>query len=603
MKEKMILKGILWRVCLLLFFSFYHSAIYGENFTRKEILKEESHTYSLSEILKEKPSFQPYKPGQFIREKKSYWLRFLYNKKDPQKISYLLAPYILYQKLDLYYKIRDSIYHYQSGVSLDFEKRNLYLPSLYLQLPNSIDPIECWLHVESFYSYSFFFAEKDNNELISNELKESTREYFLIGLSFLAGIISLIFYLFLKNKLYLYYGIFSFMLLISRLTFSGHIFNYISSFIDFTTLKSIYNLYAISYGGINLAILFYFHELLKTDKLFRKYNTVIYSLATIRFVFLLIHINVENPSLERWVDSRILDLFIQFFLLTCILMTYKKDNKHGFLATTSILILIIANLLFIIPAWGIIKLENVETYSLFLNLAGIEVILFAMLMAYRNYSLKKQHEEAVSKMVENLQASKLLKDQLNKELEIKVEERTEQIRKMNELLKSHNIKLETEVNIANEARVFQKAMNYKDFQKIFSTDQACYEYLAKLKWKSKDTAKCKKCGYEGYTTLENLSRRCGRCRYIESVTKGTLFHGLRFPILKAFYITYRTSIGTKDEATLTEMAEEIDLRLATLWAFRQKVISLMEANTTKKKHKDGWTHLIEYSITKTTTEK
>jgi hypothetical protein len=64
---------------------------------------------------------------------------------------------------------------------------------------------------------------------------------------------------------------------------------------------------------------------------------------------------------------------------------------------------------------------------------------------------------------------------------------------------------------------------------------------------------------------------------------------------KAFYITYLTSSGTKDQ-TIEEIAKLLNLRTATFWAFKQKVLALMDKTKSRKKHKDGWTHLIEYSI-------
>lgn len=69
-------------------------------------------------------------------------------------------------------------------------------------------------------------------------------------------------------------------------------------------------------------------------------------------------------------------------------------------------------------------------------------------------------------------------------------------------------------------------------------------------------------------------------------------------IQKAFYITYLTSIDKKDANNITEISKNINLRPATAWTFKQKVMALREANKTKKKHKDGWTHLIEYSLPK-----
>lgn len=599
----MIIKSSSKRNLLLTFLFFIVTIIFSQrvlfagNFQNVEILKEENRNYSFKDI-QNNPNleFEKYlNEGEWVRENKSYWLRFIYQKKESQTAYYLYSPFLLFQKLDLYYIIDDSLHHYQSGVSLDFDKRNLFLPSLYLELPLKSTPTNCWLHVVGFFGYSYFFAERDSKSVIKKEIQYSNLDYFFIGLSCLAVMFSLIFYIFLKDRLYLYYGIFSLMLIFSRLTHSGYIFNYVNTFYEFNTLKSMLNMYAITYSGITLAMLFYFYEYLKFYQRSKSYYITFYSLAIIRFVFLIIQLNFDHSILDQIIDYRAFELIIQFFILVTILRTSKKYLKPSILAAFSIIILIMGNLIFILPNWG----NSIEkNFYLFLDFTGIEVILFAITMAYRSYFLKKEHERALGRVIENLREKEQLKDQLNKELEIKVEERTQQIQEMNELLRSHNIELKSEVKTANQARVFQKIMDFKDFQKIFLDDRACYQYLAKLKWNSKDASKCKKCGYDGYTISEDLSRRCGKCGYVESVTNGTLFQRLKFPILKAFYITYRTSTATKDSATLTELSEEIELRQATLWTFKQKVIALMESNNTKKKHKDGWTHLIEYSLKK-----
>ncbi|HEX8549884.1 MAG TPA: 7TM diverse intracellular signaling domain-containing protein [Cytophagaceae bacterium] len=577
--------------------------LYAGNFKNIEILIEENKEYTIRDLLKEATTqFVPFNKGNIIQNKKSFWARFVYEKGDPQKVYYLTYPYILNRKLDLYFFVGDSLHHYHTGVAMEFGKRNFYLPSLTLELPTSNIPTVCWLHFQGHDNFPFFFSEAESKSVIRDEIYVSNIEFFLIGLSFLAGVFSLIFLFFLKDRLYLYYSLFSFMLIISRLTLSGYIFNYIAPIYQFQTLKSILNLYAISYLGINLALVFYFHEFLRIYNSSRWYTLTVYGWVLIRVIFLIIHLYSENPIITAIVDNRFLDLFIQIFLLGSIFKTPKKDLRSTVLAACSLVILIVGNLIIISP--DLLPIINGRGYYFFLNLAGVEVFVFAVTMAYRHFYLKKEHDMALLKMVQNLKESEQLKDNLNKELEIKVNERTkqiqennQQIKEMYELLKTHNIALKSEVNDANEARVFQKIMNFQDFQRIFPDENACYRYLANLKWKKNEKLQCKKCGYEVNPNYQTFVLRCGKCGYLESVTSGTLFQRLRFPILKCFYITYRTS-NKNDSTTIAELAEELEIRPATLWTFRQKVIALRDAFTGKKKHKDGWTHLIENSISK-----
>jgi hypothetical protein len=189
-----------------------------------------------------------------------------------------------------------------------------------------------------------------------------------------------------------------------------------------------------------------------------------------------------------------------------------------------------------------------------------------------------------------------LKDSVNRGLELKVAERTEEIRKMNEVLKEHNIQLANKAEDASKARLFQENMSYEEFKSIFADDSACATYLSDLKWGRNKIYKCKKCGYGEYKLLENYSRRCRSCNYIESPTNGTLFFNTKFSLHKAFYITYLTSTGTK-QLSMEEISKQIDLRTGTYWKFHKKVEETMEAFKKSKKRKDGnWTQLIEFSI-------
>ncbi|TAH25739.1 MAG: hypothetical protein EAZ07_06085 [Cytophagales bacterium] len=571
---------------------------FATNITDVEILKEDINKYQLSDILNNKNLvFSEFKPSNADLIQTSYWLRFNYTNNDPQKSYFLYSPFILYQNLELYFYLNDSLFHFKNSISKNFKERILYSPNIYLELPNTNKPTKCYLHINSFHSYFFFFSEVDSKSIMNTEISQSNIEFFFIGTTMLSILISLIFFAYLKDKLYLYYSLFAFMLLFSRLTYNGYIFNFIGTIYPINNLKAIFNLYALSYGGINIALLLYFHEYLSFYQRSRRYSLVIYSLVLLRLGSLIIHLSTSNPTITKIVDSHWVDLCTQFPLIIISLKTAQKHLKPTLIAIVSLGIVISSNLIYILSDWGILSLNSgSHGYYFFLNLIGIEVVVFAISIAYRNHYLKKQHDKAIALSIENLKESQRIKDNINKELEIKVTERTAQIQQMNELLELHNIKLASEVKDANEARVFQKNMSYIDFKKIFPTDEACILYLANLKRKQQPVIICKKCGYDNHTVLKNHSTRCGKCGYTESVTNGTLFTRLKFPIIKAFYITYITSTSIKETTTLTDLATELDLRLATLWTFKQKVLVLIEANKTKKKHKDGWTHLIEYSI-------
>lgn len=115
-----------------------------------------------------------------------------------------------------------------------------------------------------------------------------------------------------------------------------------------------------------------------------------------------------------------------------------------------------------------------------------------------------------------------------------------------------------------------------DFQKRFSTSEDCLKYLSNLKWSEGYT--CKKCGHKrSCAGAAAMSRQCTSCRYVESPTAGTLFHQVKFDIVKAFWIVYLVSTNKKG-ITSTELSRKLGLRQKTCWAFKRKVMKAMKSS-------------------------
>jgi predicted nucleic-acid-binding Zn-ribbon protein len=138
------------------------------------------------------------------------------------------------------------------------------------------------------------------------------------------------------------------------------------------------------------------------------------------------------------------------------------------------------------------------------------------------------------------------------------------------------------------SRILQEKVPYEEYLQIYPSDHACLSFLEKIKWEEGYT--CRKCGNLSYSkTDKNFARRCTKCKYTESVTAGTLFHGIKFPLNKAFYIVYDT-YDEKSRSTIDKLSEKIDLRRVTVWMFRKKVL---DAYSKKTRHQDsGWESLI-----------
>jgi predicted RNA-binding Zn-ribbon protein involved in translation (DUF1610 family) len=125
-----------------------------------------------------------------------------------------------------------------------------------------------------------------------------------------------------------------------------------------------------------------------------------------------------------------------------------------------------------------------------------------------------------------------------------------------------------------------KSLTIFEFQSRFPDDKSCMDYLENQKWSLGFT--CPGCGNTIYCNghKEHI-RQCTKCNRFVSPTSGTLFHKVKFPLLKAFYIVYYVSTNKKGIAS-KELSRKLGLRQKTCWLFKQKVMKAMESSGKNK---------------------
>jgi two-component system, sensor histidine kinase LadS len=136
------------------------------------------------------------------------------------------------------------------------------------------------------------------------------------------------------------------------------------------------------------------------------------------------------------------------------------------------------------------------------------------------------------------------------------------------------------------SKIFSDHLSQKQVEAMFHDDEKCLEFLANLKW-SKGFV-CKNCGNTNYCAgKEPFSRRCTKCKHKETATNGTIFHGVKFPISKAFYIAYNVCKAKEDISTY-EFARRLSLRQMTCWNFKTKIQNaLIEIKTLSEKERSS----------------
>jgi hypothetical protein len=107
----------------------------------------------------------------------------------------------------------------------------------------------------------------------------------------------------------------------------------------------------------------------------------------------------------------------------------------------------------------------------------------------------------------------------------------------------------------------------KQLKKSFSSIKKCHLPLLNYEVKT-----CVKCGNEKfYTTIKNFEKACKKCKTRYKTTYNTLFHNVRFGLLKAFHI-YIEVVYEEPQPKASELAKRHNLTYKTAYNFKQRVI-------------------------------
>lgn len=238
---------------------------------------------------------------------------------------------------------------------------------------------------------------------------------------------------------------------------------------------------------------------------------------------------------------------------------------------------------------SVIPVGIMSYYSLHIAFV-LEMLFLTFALSDRVRILKSNRDKALKRIIIQHEANEKLKDKVNRELERRIKRRTEELQQKNRLLEESNAKLHqqtVEINRINslldldnwklknnikqtlQDRLLNKNLTLEQFSKIFPDELTCFLFLEKHKWSNGYS--CSKCGNTKYSRGQTrFARRCSKCGYDESITSNTVFHRIKFPIEKAFYILYITN-NKQNKYTLDELSAMLDLRRNTIWNFKKKI--------------------------------
>jgi hypothetical protein len=578
----------------------------------QEIFEDKSAKLSIEEILKDNIQRQ-FKSGtssyEFNKNSSSaYWVKIAVKSISSDQVHYVLESYHLNTKsFQIYYlDEKGRIHRQETGENTTYSNRVQRHKNLVLDLPMPANstPRIFYLRVYSNLHSGFDYHIKS----LPWFLYYSLNEYYLLGIFYgillIMAVYNLIIFFTIKAKVHLYYVFYIISGMLASLNEDKLGYQYIWK--EFPNLNPIM---AYHVTPILLVLTFTLYAI-KFLQLKRRSSSFFYPILIAVGAYLVCFtINIFYP----------LGLFLRFFIVVPFLVIYMASWSSlwgGYKASK----LFIVGATFILGSVIIIQLRSAgflpgtifNVYILNISLI-IESVVLSIALSDRLKIMQVDKEIAQQKVIEELEENKrlqllvheqlvekqLLQEKVNRELEQKVEERTlelreanEEIQHMNELLHADNKKLVINLNELSNARVMLKGVDFEEFSKIYPDEDSCYKFLSDLKW-SEEYA-CKKCGYqnscEGHS---QYSRRCTKCRYDESPTAFTIFHGIKFPITKAFYILF-LFYSSKEKLTSTEISRILILRQKTCWSFINKIMETRKNKTSTRKNKadEGWASLV-----------
>ena len=116
-----------------------------------------------------------------------------------------------------------------------------------------------------------------------------------------------------------------------------------------------------------------------------------------------------------------------------------------------------------------------------------------------------------------------------------------------------------------------------EFQKTFSTDEICREFLEQQRWGN--TPACVHCGSLNVHRFVTNSRifKCRDCRKKYSVTVGTIYENSKLPLTKWFLATYILSVHSKGISSL-QLANWLGITQKSAWHLNHRIRQMLSNN-------------------------
>ena len=332
----------------------------------------------------------------------SYWIRFkLENSGTESKTYYLETGRPVTDYAELYQISKAETKVFKSGDQIDFKDKQVNHRSTIFKInlpPNETQQI--YIHLKSdgetinlplnLYSEASFWKTNYFQQLFLG---------LFYGLLLLAGIIYLFFYSTIKEKAFLYYGIYVFSICFMQAALDGFIHEYI--FTDASFLNS--RIVLITALFSNFYLLKYCEYFLQVDTYLKSFKTAYYvAYGIIAFLFTLLFVN--SKSLEiAYPISNLNGLYSLILILSSVFTLRYKRIKIDPYFSFGILFLVIGLLGFVMNNLSLLP-NNFFTLNSSKFGSGLEVIFLSLsmtnLIKYMRIQKEKLQKEALIKSEE-----------------------------------------------------------------------------------------------------------------------------------------------------------------------------------------------------------
>lgn len=570
-----------------------------------EFFEDVSNSLEFDDIIR--PDFQgkfnvhsDFSKNQFVTDH-SYWVKVSIRKQPESEKNWILEFYDQsIDEIEAFVPSKNGYKKIQLGDQNKFENRLFAHKNFEIPVLNRSEGIDnYYFKIRSSQKADIRIAFRSINRFVYYALNE----YFIYGIFYgmilIITLYNLLMYGAIREIKYLYYVFYLLSAAGFAMALDGIGFQYL------WPGKPSWNTLAtgvFAFSVINFAILFSV-KFLNLKHRYRIFYQVLMGFLVTRAILFLAGL----WFFPRLLEIQLYDLIPFALILIASILVLIKGYKVARLFVAANAILFIGVVLKGLVQTAIIPHNTVLYYSLH-SAFLLEMLLLTLALGDRVKILKETKDQALRRSLRQTVANAKLKDKINQELEQKVTERTSELESKNSLLEDYNRKivekdeeikrinalldkdiwkLKSQVKESMQARIINKRMNFAEFKVIFPDGSACLRYLDEVKWGNGYA--CKSCGHLRESKAPKLfNRRCGRCGHIESPTAGTVFHGIRIPLEKAFFIAYLV-ISEEDNFTLEQLAALLNLRVNAISSFRIKVRQLLE---TAGKSSSVWEDLL-----------